>query len=496
MESLLTVTATSYFLLVCLLLALWAVLFSRTKDPQEAPGPRAWPVIGSLHLLAGYIVPYQAFSALSEFYGPVFKMYLGSTNCVVVNGLDNIREVLFNKGAHFDGRPNFKRYEILFCGNKGNSLAFCDWSDIQKTRRELLQSHTFPRSFTVRHQQLETYLSEECRFLKEQLSATNGKSFAIKPVLLHCCANLFTSYFCSRHFSINNKEFAKMIFNFDEIFYEVNQGYAADFMPWLMLLQGRHLAKMNGWSREIRKFMEESILKGRLEEWENDPYRTPEDYVDTLIEHIKSGRQPTMSWDMALFSLEDIVGGHSAVGNLFIKILGYIVDKPEVQQKIFEEAEAATQGRDVTLTDRNVMPYTESVILEVIRFIASPIVPHVANQDTTIAGFKVEKDSLIFLNNYDLSMNPSLWDRPEEFIPERFLSSEGLLVKPDHFLPFGGGRRSCMGNKMVQFTCFSFLANIVHKFHIVPSQDIDYHVPIGNLALPYDTYKFCFIPRA
>jgi hypothetical protein len=30
----------------------------------EAPGPRPWPIIGSLHLMAGYKIPFAAFTAL------------------------------------------------------------------------------------------------------------------------------------------------------------------------------------------------------------------------------------------------------------------------------------------------------------------------------------------------------------------------------------------------------------------------------------------------
>jgi cytochrome P450 family 307 subfamily A len=41
-------------------------------------------------------------------------------NAIVVNGIDNIKEVLIHKGHHFDGRPNFRRYNLLFSGNKEN----------------------------------------------------------------------------------------------------------------------------------------------------------------------------------------------------------------------------------------------------------------------------------------------------------------------------------------------------------------------------------------
>jgi hypothetical protein len=47
-------------------------------------------------------------------------MQLGNVPAMVVNGLDNIREVLIGKSASFDGRPNFRRYHQLFSGNKEN----------------------------------------------------------------------------------------------------------------------------------------------------------------------------------------------------------------------------------------------------------------------------------------------------------------------------------------------------------------------------------------
>lgn len=84
------------------------------------PGPTGWPVIGSLHLLAKYEVPFEAFSDLSKIYGDLFSITLGSTPCVVVNSFPLIKEVLITKGPHFGGRPNFIRYDILFGGDRDN----------------------------------------------------------------------------------------------------------------------------------------------------------------------------------------------------------------------------------------------------------------------------------------------------------------------------------------------------------------------------------------
>lgn len=111
-----------------------------------------------------------------------------------------------------------------------------------------------------------------------------------------------------------------------------------------------------------------------------------------------------------------------------------------------------------------------------------------------VAGYKIEKGSLLFLNNYDLSMSNELWDEPEKFKPERFLK-DGKLVKPEHFLPFGGGRRSCLGYRMVQLIGFGFLGGFLQNFSIVPTEKETYKVPIGSLALKKDTFKFKFVSR-
>ena len=51
-------------------------------------------------------------------------MKLGSSWCVVVNDTKSIKEVLITKGAHFDGRPNLKRFAFLFGGDKENCKSF------------------------------------------------------------------------------------------------------------------------------------------------------------------------------------------------------------------------------------------------------------------------------------------------------------------------------------------------------------------------------------
>lgn len=85
--------------------------------------------------------------------------------------------------------------------------------------------------------------------------------------------------------------------------------------------------------------------------------------------------------------MEDIIGGHTAIGNLLVKVLGFVATRPNVQKVAQEEIDSlGIAGNFVGLENRRSLPYVEAIILETIRIIASPIVPHVANQDSSIAG--------------------------------------------------------------------------------------------------------------
>lgn len=92
-------------------------------------------------------------------------------------------------------------------------------------------------------------------------------------------------------------------------------------------------------------------------------------------------------------------------------------------------------------------------------------------------------------------MSPELWNEPEKFQPERFINSEGRIVKPEYFLPFSGGRRSCMGNKMVQLISFATITSLFQSYSLKKLPGVQYKVGIGDLALPYQTYEFKFEPR-
>ncbi|KAL3289710.1 hypothetical protein HHI36_023110 [Cryptolaemus montrouzieri] len=478
------------FLSVCLFLSVWWYL-SPNKKSSTAPGPKPWPIIGSIHLLGQHETPFQAFTELSKIYGDIFSINLGTIPCVVVNNFKLIREVLVTKGADFGGRPDFMRFHKLFGGDRNNSLALCDWSSLQKTRRSIARRYCSPRFTSLQCDKVKAVAIEELTvFLSELKKLPMETPVDLKPIVLKACANMFTKYMCSTSFAYDDKNFSSVVRYFDEIFWEINQGYAVDFMPWLLPMYAGHMKKISNWASEIRKFILERIIDEHKATLDYDGI--PRDFTDALLMHLEE--DPNMNWQHIIFELEDFIGGHSAIGNLVMVTLAAVVKYPEVAAKMQKEVDSVTGGnRYPNLFDKEAMPYTEATIWEALRQASSPIVPHVASVDSNIGGYAVNKGTIIFINNYELNVGEAYWEEPKKFKPERFISSDGNIIKPTHFIPFSTGKRTCIGQKLVQYFCFVVLATLVQHFDItVPETPKLKH---GCVAVPPDCFKVILKPR-
>jgi cytochrome P450 len=78
---------------------------------------------------------------------------------------------------------------------------------------------------------------------------------------------------------------------------------------------------------------------------------------------------------------------------------------------------------------------------------AQSLVERIATKDTEVAGTFIPKGSLVKINILGLHYNPSLWNEPNKFNPDRFEDGGELESRSSvySYLPFGGGSRQCIG---------------------------------------------------
>ncbi|KAI3847877.1 hypothetical protein MKW92_001882 [Papaver armeniacum] len=80
-------------------------------------------------------------------------------------------------------------------------------------------------------------------------------------------------------------------------------------------------------------------------------------------------------------------------------------------------------------------------------------------------GYSIPKGTLVLVNIWGIGRDPSSWDDPLSFKPERFLNSSIDYRGQDfEYIPFGDGRRIFPGLPLAQQMIHVMLGSLVQSF--------------------------------
>ncbi|XP_018496574.1 cytochrome P450 2B4-like [Galendromus occidentalis] len=145
---------------------------------------------------------------------------------------------------------------------------------------------------------------------------------------------------------------------------------------------------------------------------------------------------------------------------------------PEYQLRIQNEIAEFIGKETPTYSDIEKLHFVRAFITERHRyFTLTPIgVLRTATQDTTICGYHIAKGSLVFYNLLSAHTDPREWERPHEFMPERFLDESGCYRKDNNVMPFAQGRRACPGESMGEQETFLYFVTLLQRFNVRPAE--------------------------
>uniref|UniRef100_A0A2K6PHN4 Cytochrome P450 1A n=1 Tax=Rhinopithecus roxellana TaxID=61622 RepID=A0A2K6PHN4_RHIRO len=119
-------------------LVFWVLRGSRPrvlKGLKSPPEPWGWPLLG--HVLTLGKNPHLALSKMSQLYGDMLQIRIGSTPVLVLSSLDTIRQALVRQGDNFKGRPDLYSFTFI---TDGQSMSFSpDSGPVWAARRHLAQ---------------------------------------------------------------------------------------------------------------------------------------------------------------------------------------------------------------------------------------------------------------------------------------------------------------------------------------------------------------------
>jgi len=199
-------------------------------------------------------------------------------------------------------------------------------------------------------------------------------------------------------------------------------------------------------------------------EKEYDHESPPKDFIDAYIKEMKL--------NPAIIDRDDLIGicsdffeaGGETVGSTLSWLFLFMALHQDAQEKCYLELREKLGDRIPKLEDKTTVPFCEATVMEVQRLscVAPGPIPHIANEDGELAGYRIPKGTLLAYNIHKFHTDPDYWGDPESFRPERFLDGG----KREQFVPFGMGKRICMGESLARNELFIFSTLILQNFKI------------------------------
>jgi cytochrome P450 len=216
----------------------------------------------------------------------------------------------------------------------------------------------------------------------------------------------------------------------------------------------------------------------------SDPENGPKDLLARLI----AARDEQTGGGMTAQEVRDHVitifmAGHETTAMAMTWIWYLLSQHAAVEAKLHAELDAVLGGRAPGSQDLDKLTYTRMVVEESMRLY--PPVHTIAREalaDDTVAGRRIPAGSAVLISPWVLHRHRRLWRDPGRFDPERFSPDEAAARARFSYLPFGGGRRICIGAAFAMAEATLLLAAIAQRLRLrlVPGHPVE---PQGLITL-------------
>ncbi len=158
--------------------------------------------------------------------------------------------------------------------------------------------------------------------------------------------------------------------------------------------------------------------------------------------------------------------GHDTTATTLAYALWALGHDPACQDRVAAEV-AALPDRPLDPNDLAALGYTAQVVRESLRLCPpAPTGTRMACRDLEVGGYRVEAGTMVVLGRMAVQRDPTLWDEPLRFNPDRFGPDAAKKLQRWQYIPFGGGPRSCIGDHFAMLEVTLALASIIRRAEI------------------------------
>ncbi|XP_019630647.1 PREDICTED: cytochrome P450 2U1-like [Branchiostoma belcheri] len=481
-------------LVFCTAFLLTCFFLKRRKNLPPYPAGCV-PVLG--HLLALGRAPHLKLTAWRRQYGDVFTVRMGMKDVVVLNGYTAVKDALVDRSELFASRLSSCLIEAMI--GFGKDITMTPWGTEFRQRKRFATAVLRNLGMKSGTGSIEVKIREEASCLRNRIAEYNGEPSDIAHDVTVVVANVICSMLMGKRYDYKNKTFRELSQALSKTA-KLGTGQVIDVFPLLRFVPVVNRPYINVLEEcsKVRNVMRMEIDSHR----ENLDRENPRDFLDfCLLEVEKQEKVEGLTEENVMYMASDLFfAGIVTTTNTLLWSLLYMALNTDIQNKVQQELDAVVGEGLPALSHRSQLPYVNACLLEVMRIrpVAPLSIPHATTETVKMQGYDIPKGTQVLLNLYSLHMDPAYWPDPDRFDPGRFLDAEGNVInKPESSMPFGGGRRVCLGEQLARMELFLFFSTLLQSFTFRTPEGAPPPTTEGvfSLGLTPHPFKICAIPR-
>ncbi|KAL1471292.1 hypothetical protein MTO96_023747 [Rhipicephalus appendiculatus] len=211
--------------------------------------------------------------------------------------------------------------------------------------------------------------------------------------------------------------------------------------------------------------------------------------LDDFLERMIADHEPSLD-ELKTICVDLLVSGTASSVAQLCWTLKLLARHPQCQRRCQDEMDAVLASADQlgSVFSKDNLPFTEACLLESARFASVHMVaaPRTNVEEASVCGFRVPAGSRVLANLWLAHRDTGFWREPHRFDPTRFLAEDGRPERKDAFLPFGLGKRVCIGESLAKTQMFVFVTELLKRFTFTlpeefATQDLSFRPSQGTL---------------
>lgn len=377
-------------------------------------------------------------------YGKYFGYYYGKQPIIVCSDLDTIRHVLIKESTCFIDRPQGS----ISVEPYASSLVLLRGEEWKRVRNAITPSFSAAKMrlmTPIMLSSVDVFLG----ILKEK--ARTGESFDIG----YCVQGLTLEVICKCALAMDvdcQLSETKLRSQIREFFENIEKDFVSlswSFPLLNFIFRGLYyMFGVAGVMKQVTDNLEQVIARRRSGGTAYKP-----DLLQLMLDaQGSSDGHGVTDQHVVSNAFIALIAGYETTAVSLAFISHVLATRPEVQERIIEEArhlfpEKMANNEKLSYEDLHSLKYLSCVVKETLR-LYPPVVLFLSrycNRSCVINGYVFPAGCFVMIPVYQIHHDPTIWEDPEEFRPERFSGADERAISPVQYMPFGAGPRMCIG---------------------------------------------------